>query len=170
MLSTIALFASARRSGNTGQLVDRIADELQIEVVDLAQKSISPFDYEHKNRSDDFEPLMDYVLGFDQIIFSSPVYWYAVAPPMKIFIDRISDLLELPDLLNQGRRLRGKTAYIVCTSIYHETPVPFLDAFRETFGYLGMEYGGCMHANCVDGYAAAEYEEDIKNFINRVRG
>ncbi len=108
--------------------MDRIADELQIEVVDLTQKSISPFDYEHKNRSDDFEPLMDCVLGFDQIIFSSPVYWYAVAPPMKIFIDRISDLLELPDLLNQGRRLRGKTAYIVCTSICHETP-------SESLGY-----------------------------------
>ena len=46
--TTIALFASSRRNGNTGQLMDRIAGELEIEVVDLAGKSISPFDYEHK--------------------------------------------------------------------------------------------------------------------------
>ena len=149
--------------------MDRIANELQIEVVDLTKKSISPFDYEHRNRNDDFEPLMDYVLGFDQIIFASPVYWYAVAGPMKIFIDRISDLLDLPDLLEQGRRLRGKSAYIVCTSIDDEVSAPFLGAFRETFSYLEMQYGGCVHANCKDGYMPSRYEGDIKNFISRVR-
>ena len=37
MLSAIALFSSPRRLGNTGQLIDRIALELDIEVVDLAQ-------------------------------------------------------------------------------------------------------------------------------------
>ncbi len=169
MLSTIAIFASARRNGNTGRLMDRIANELQIEVVDLAEKSISAFDYEHRNRNDDFEPLMDYVLGFEQIIFASPVYWYAVAPPMKIFIDRISDLLDLPDLLERGRRFRSKTAYVVCTSVYDEVPTPFLGAFLETFSYLGMRYGGCAHANCIDGYMPSKYEDDIKSFIDRVR-
>ena len=169
MLSTIALFASARRNGNTGQLMDRIADELQIQVVDLAEKAISAFDYEHRNRSDDFESLMDHLLGFEQIIFASPVYWFAVAPPMKIFIDRISDLLDLPDLLEQGRRLRGKTAYVVCTSVYDEVPAPFLGAFQETFSYLGMQYGGCAHANCNDGYIPSKYEDDVEVFVNRVR-
>ncbi len=38
MRSTIALFGSSRRNGNTGQLMDAIAGELQIEVVDLAWK------------------------------------------------------------------------------------------------------------------------------------
>ncbi len=72
MRSTIALFASARRKGNTGRLMDRIADELQIQVVDLSKKTISAFDYQHRNRTDDFEPLMDHVLTFEQIIFASP--------------------------------------------------------------------------------------------------
>ena len=147
----------------------RIAAELQIEVVDLTEKSISPFDYEHKNRNDDFEPLIDHVLGFDQIIFASPVYWYAAAGPMKIFIDRFSDLLDLPDLLEQGRRLRGKTAHIVCTSIYDEVSAPFLEAFKDTFSYLGMEFGACMHANCKDGYLPSKYENDIRNFIKDIR-
>ncbi len=57
MLSTIALFSSSRRRGNTGQLIDRIALELNIEVVDLASQRISSYDYEHLNRADDFESL-----------------------------------------------------------------------------------------------------------------
>jgi len=148
--------------------MDRIAGELGIEVVDLVEKSISPFDYEHKNRGDDFEPLIDRVLSFDQIIFASPVYWYAVSGPMKIFIDRLSDLLDVPELLDQGRRLRGKQAHVVCTSICEEPDAPFLEAFKETFGYLGMEFGTYVHANCDDGYEPSKYEDDIRNFIGQL--
>jgi multimeric flavodoxin WrbA len=126
MLSTIALLSSSRRLGNTGQLIDRIALELNIEVVDLAGQRMSSYDYDHLNRNDDFEPLMKRVLAHDQIIFATPIYWYAVSPAMKIFLDRISDLLELPDLLSEGRRLRGKKAYVVCTSISNEPSVAFM--------------------------------------------
>jgi len=169
MPTTIALFASSRRNGNTGQLMDRIAAELEVEVIDLVEKSISPFDYEHGNRDDDFEPLIAYVLSFDQIIFASPVYWYAVPGPMKIFIDRLSDLLDVPELLDQGRRLRSKKAYVVCTSISEEVDPPFLAAFKSTFEYLGMEFGTYVHANCEEGYATSKYEDDIRKFIKQVR-
>jgi multimeric flavodoxin WrbA len=168
MPSTIALFASSRRNGNTGRLMDRIAAELEIEVVDLSEKAMSAFDYEHRNRADDFEPLMNHVLGYEQIIFASPVYWDSVAPPMKIFLDRISDLLDLPDLLERGRKLRGKTGYVVCTSVYDEASAPFTGAFQGTFNYLGMEYGGCVHANCSDGYVAEKYEDDVDAFVKRI--
>lgn len=152
MLSTIALFSSSRRNGNTGRLMDRIALELDIEVVDLALLRMSAFDYEHRNRHDDFEPLMARVLAHEQIIFATPVYWYAVSPPLKVFLDRISDFLDLPDLLDAGRRLRGKTAYVACTSISDEPSAAFTSAFRETFDYLGMHFGALVHANCADGY------------------
>jgi len=166
---SIALFASSRRNGNTGQLMDRIARELDIEVVDLATKNISAYDYEHRNRGDDLEPLMKRVLAFDQIIFSTPVYWYAVSPPMKVFLDRISDFLDLPDLLDDGRRLRGKLAYVVCTSIYDEAPASFLGAFLDTFNYLGMRFGGVAHANCRDGYDPARHDAGAAVFAERVR-
>jgi len=81
MLSTIALLSSSRRLGNTGQLIDRIALELNIEVVDLARQRMSPYDYDHLNRNDDFEPLMRRVLAHDQVIFATPIYWYSEAPP-----------------------------------------------------------------------------------------
>ena len=169
MLSTIALFSSSRRNGNTGQLMDRIARELDIDVVDLANTRMSAYDYEHRNRSDDFEPLMRRVLEFDQIIFASPVYWYSVSPPMKVFLDRISDFLELPDLVSEGRRLRSKQAYVVCTSIYEDVPKSFLGAFIDTFEYLGMHFGGVAHVNCRDGYVSAKHDADATAFAQRVR-
>ena len=169
MLSTIALLSSSRRLGNTGQLIDRIASELNIEVVDLASQRISSYDYDHLNRNDDFEPLMKRVLAHDQIIFATPIYWYAVSPAMKVFLDRISDLLELPDLLSEGRRLRGKKAYVVCTSIGNDPSAAFVDAFRETFDYLGMHLGGVVHVNCQDGYLPAVHDSEALKFAALVR-
>jgi len=169
MLSTIALFSSSRRNGNTGQLIDRVALELGIEVVNLDALRISPFDYQHRNRDDDFEPLMTRILGYDQIVFASPIYWYAVSPAMKIFLDRISDFLELPDLLADGRRLRGKNAYVVCTSISDEPSRAFVEAFRETFEYLGMRYVGVGHVNCQDGYIPTEHDRAALRLVSALR-
>jgi multimeric flavodoxin WrbA len=169
MLSTIALFSSSRRLGNTGQFIDRMALELNIEVVDLSSQRMSSYDYDHGNRNDDFEPLMRRVLAHDQIIFATPIYWYAVSPAMKVFLDRISDLLELPDLLSEGRRLRGKNAYVVCTSISDEPSGEFMGAFLETFSYLGMHFGGVAHANCHEGYLPATHGSMAAAFAALVR-
>src|SRR5580698_10818856 len=169
MCSTIALFSSSRRHGNTGRLLDRIASELNIEVVDLASLRISPYDYDHTNRHDDFEPLMQRVLANDQIIFATPIYWYAVSPAMKVFLDRISDLLELPDLLSEGRRLRGKNAYVVCTSISDDPSGAVRDAFIETFNYLGMHFGGVAHVNWREGFLPDLHDSMATGFAEQVR-
>jgi hypothetical protein len=73
MRNTIALFSSACRHGNTGQLMDRVAADSNIDVVDLGQKRIAAYTDEHCNRHDDFEPLMQHVLTCNQIIFASPI-------------------------------------------------------------------------------------------------
>jgi multimeric flavodoxin WrbA len=149
--------------------MDRVATELSIAVVDLCSQRITPYDYAHTNRHDDFEPLMKHVLAHDQIIFATPIYWYAVSPAMKVFLDRLSDFLELPDLLAEGRRLRGKRAYLACTSISEEPSAEFIGAFRETFRYLGMRFGGAIHLNCQDGYLPAAHESEASRFAALVR-
>lgn len=169
MLNTIALFASSRRNGNTGRLMDRIAAELNMEVVDLASLKISPYDYNHANRNDDFEPLMQRVLAYRQIIFATPVYWYSASAVMKVFIDRLSDFLELPDLLPEGRRLRRKNAYVVCTSISDEPSPAFIGSLRDTFEYLGMHFRGLAHVNCHDGYLPAVHDKEALAFATLVR-
>jgi multimeric flavodoxin WrbA len=169
MLTTIGLLSGSRRHGNTGQLMDQVAASLGIEVVDLAGLHITPFDYEHRNRADDFEPLMQRLLACEQVIFATPIYWYAVSPPMKVFLDRLSDLLEVPDLLAVGRRLRGKHAYVLCTSVGEEPDAAFVGAFRDTFAYLGMHFGGIAHANCTQGFQPAMHEPVAAEFAARIR-
>jgi multimeric flavodoxin WrbA len=170
MLTTIALFASSRRHGNTGAVLDRIAAELGMEVIDLSETNISPYDYSHHNRGDGFEPLIDRVLRYDQVIFAAPVYWYAVPPAMKTFIDRLSDLLDLPDLRQKGRQLRGKRALVVATSGIDEISPAFISMFRDTFAYLGMEYRGLLHVNCDGGYRKGCAESEIETFMSIIRG
>jgi multimeric flavodoxin WrbA len=169
MLSTLALLASSRRHGHTGQLIDRIARELAVEVIDLAALRLSAYDYEHRNRADDFEPLMMRVLAHQQLILATPVYWYAVTPAMKVFLDRICDLLEIPELLPAGRRLRGKNAYIVCTSVCAAPAPQFMGSLCETFSYLGMHFNGVAHVNCGDGLAPALLESIAGAFATHVR-
>ena len=170
MSGSIALFSSSRRNGNTGKLMDRIARELDIEIVDLAALRISAYDYEHRNRDDEFEPLMKRVLELHKVIFATPVYWYAASPAMKIFLDRITDFLDLPDLLEDGRKLRGKLAYVVCTSIYDEAPRSFMGAFLDTFEYLGMHFGEIAHVNCRIGYRPDLHDVEAVKFADLLKG
>lgn len=168
MSNTIAIFASSRRNGNTGKLINWIASELGIEVVDLSGKEISPYDYDHKNINDDFIPLMNKLLNYENIIFVTPVYWYGPSAQMKIFIDRTSDFLDVEELKDIGRRLRDKTAYIACTSISSDADNSFLNSFKDTFEYLGMSYGGYIHANCENGYIRDNYKDDVDKFISLI--
>jgi multimeric flavodoxin WrbA len=169
MLSTIVLFASSRRHGNTGQVIDSIATELGVVVVDLSAIRMSAFDYDYAHRADDFEPLMDTVLAHEQIVFAAPVYWYSAPPPMKVFLDRINDFLTLPQLRPKGRQLRGKRAYVVATSGIDELSPAFLYMFKESFDYLGMHYRGVLHLNCDGGYVPGAADREIDAFISLVR-
>ena len=164
MSNTVAVFSSSRSNGNTGKLLANVASKINIDTISLSEYIFSDYDYEYKNQGDDFLSLIDKVLAYENIIFASPVYWYSVTPAMKTFLDRISDLLELPHLLDTGRRLRGKTAYVLCSSASTEVSKSFISAFEETFEYLGMFYGGYIHANCDEGYQAEHYAEDLSGF------
>ena len=165
MIDTVALFSSARHNGNTRQLLNAVYEQTAIDIFDLSKYEISAYDYQHNNIDDDFLPLITKVLTYDKIIFASPVSWYSVTPAMKAFLDRISDLLDLPDLLDLGRTFRGKQAYVLATSIRKNIATPYINSFKLIFDYLGMEYGGYLHANCVDGYRGQDYQTDLRHFL-----
>jgi multimeric flavodoxin WrbA len=166
MSNAITLFSSARRNGNTGTLIDIVAKKSEMEVIDLDKMNISAFDYENKHKDDDFLPLMKKVLNYQHIIFSSPIYWYSVTPAMKAFLDRISDLLIFPELLDMGRQLRGKTGHIVTTSVHKELSPLFSGVFETTFNYLGMNNGAALHVDCSMGLDLEQKQQEIISFAN----
>lgn len=169
MNKTVAIIASSRRNGNTGKLIDWIAEKLNIDIIDLSPLNISPFDYEHKNIDDDFLPIMNRIFKYDNIIFTSPVYWFSMSAQMKVFIDRISDFLSIEELKDKGRKLRGKVGYVASTSISTQLDDSFIDSFTNTFKYLGMEFGGFIHVNCKNGFNSASYQNDVKDFVEKFK-
>lgn len=141
MSNSIIILASSRSNGKTYEAI-QIITEGSIPIVDLNTLKISPYDYEHQNIDDDYLPLMRKVVEHDLIILATPVYWYSMTAQMKIFIDRLSDLLEVGKDI--GRKLRGKRLFVIA-SFGTSMPIGFEDPFSQTCEYLGMKYEGCSY-------------------------
>jgi multimeric flavodoxin WrbA len=142
----VIILGSSRKNGNTTKIVDEISKEHGIEVINLSDFNISYYDYESKNREDDFFPLIKGIIeNYDTLIFATPVYWYNMSGIMKVFFDRISDLIRIEK--ETGRKLRGKKIGVISNSHDDEIEESFYIPFKKTADYLGMEYLGHAHYN-----------------------
>ncbi|HJK86181.1 MAG TPA: NAD(P)H-dependent oxidoreductase [Candidatus Megaira endosymbiont of Nemacystus decipiens] len=107
----IIIFGSSRSHGNTRKIIDEITRDHSLPFIDLNDFEITPFDYEHRNKGDDFIPLIEKIVNYDTMIIATPVYWYQMSTQHKIFFDRFSDLLKIRKDL--GRKLRGKNLFVI---------------------------------------------------------
>jgi len=168
MNKIVIIQGSSRSNGNTNKIINHINSSNKYDVIDLYNKKINHFDYSFNNNDDDFLPLIKNVIeNYDTIIFATPVYWYSMSGIMKVFFDRLSDLLYVEKDL--GRNLRGKNmAMISCGSspgLKDEFSMPFV----ESANYLGMNYLGNVHTWLEnDTKISEEVKLDISNFINKL--
>jgi len=145
MIKPLLLQASARPHGDTHRVASKLVTELDARHLDLLDYVIHPFRYEQEYPDDDdyLRLIKEEVLAHDHIIFASPVYWYSMSGGLKIFFDRLSDLLKSRKDL--GRRLRGKRMSVLSVSNDAAVNDSFFDAFRLSAEYLGMDYGEEWH-------------------------
>ena len=140
----IVIIGSSRNDGDTKKLVDELIQISRFDYIDLNDYNISYYDYLHKNANDDFIPLMrKLITEYDTFLFATPVYWYAMSGIMKVFFDRITDLLDIEKEL--GRKLRTKKMAAISCSIGNHLGDAFWLPFIETANYLGMNYLGHLH-------------------------
>ena len=133
-----------------------------LEHVDLNDYRFDYYDYEGKNRGDDFLPLMRKLIeNYDVFIFLTPVYWYAMSGIMKVFFDRITDLLSIEKDL--GRKLRGKSMAALSVSLGGNLGEHFWLPFSESANYLGMNYLGHLHT-----FEEEDETENLKEFYTRI--
>lgn len=165
-LSTVILLGSARNPGNTSHLAQALADQLQAGLLDLNRYQIKPFDYAFQNQDDDFPGLIREVLTYERIILASPVYWYAPSGSMKIFMDRLSDLLKIDKPL--GRQLRSKRAAVLATGSDTVPADCFEQIFIHSFAYLGMQYDGMLYASCDEDFIHEQHAKAIDSFCRRL--
>jgi len=158
----IVVVGSSRNDGDTKKLVDKLVILSGFDSIDLNNYNFSYYDYEHNYVNDDYMGLMRRLIAdYDTFLFATPVYWYAMSGIMKVFFDRITDLLDHEKDL--GRNLRNKKMAVISCSIGNNLGANFWLPFIETSNYLGMKYIGNLHtiADQID-------ENELKEFIDAV--
>jgi multimeric flavodoxin WrbA len=143
MTKIVAILGSSRADGDK-RLLDKLRESINFDIVDLNDYNISYYDYEHKNRNDDYLPLMEKLItNYDTFIMATPVYWYAMSGIMKVFFDRVTNLLDMEK--NLGRKLRGKSMTALSCSVGENLNEHSWLPFSETATYLGMKFIDGVH-------------------------
>lgn len=143
-MKTIIIVGSSRKEGETHAVVQQLQQYSNWKAIYLNDYDISYYDYEHLNAADDYLPLMkDIILSHDTLLFATPVYWYAMSGIMKVFFDRMTDLLTIEK--DTGRQLRGKNMAVISSSYGGNLGEQFWLPFQESANYLGMQYLGHLH-------------------------
>lgn len=143
-LNGVIILGSSRSDGNTFKVCKKLQELTGFEIIDIKTKNISIYDYEHKNKDDDFLPLIkDITQKYELILFATPIYWYSMSATLKIFFDRISDCLSIEKQI--GRKLKGKYMGMISCGSDNEIFEGFNMPFIQTANYLEMQYVGDLH-------------------------
>jgi multimeric flavodoxin WrbA len=143
-MNKVIIVGSSRNDGDTTKLINEIIKQTNCELINLNDYNFSYYDYESKNRNDDYLTLMKQIVEkYDTLIFATPVYWYSMSGIMKVFFDRLTDLLTIEKEI--GRKLRGKKMAVISVSIGENLGDYFWLPFKETATYLGMDFIQNVH-------------------------
>ncbi len=160
---TVIIEGSARKNGDTHRVIEALNDTTTFDVVSLLDYSIGHYDYTNANSNDDFISLMESLLSkYSTFIFITPVYWYTMSGRMKVFFDRISDLLHYKKEL--GRQLRGKNMALISVSNADDRIEGFSKPFEASAIYLGMHFLGDIHAWITSEQLSTVSKERLKAF------
>jgi len=167
MTQIVIILGSSRSEGNTKKLIDQLCIDTQWAIEDLNNYDIKHFDYEHQNKSDDYLDLMTRLIhDYDVFVFATPVYWYAMSGIMKVFFDRITDLLTIEKEL--GRQLRGKKMALLSCSNADDRNPSFAMPFSKSAAYLGMEFICDVHTWVKEKDIETEVLQRIDAFKNNL--
>lgn len=129
----------------------------------LPDFALGGYSYGHLNAEDAFGAIADAMAAAEKIVFATPVYWYAMSAPMKVFFDRLTDLTE--NRKAQGKALTGKSTWLMATGTDPELPLGFEVPFARTSDYFGMIYRGFAYLYTgTDAVRRAANEEVLKRF------
>ncbi len=138
---TIVINGSARTDGATSQLVEKRFNQSAIRHIFLCEHNIEHYSYYGQyTETDRFVGIISDLLEAEHIVLATPVYWYAMSGHMKVFFDRLTQLITTRKDL--GYQLKGKTCELVATGSDAQLPAGFEIPFHRTAEYLGMIYEG----------------------------
>lgn len=163
-MDKVIIVGSSRNDGDTNILVNKVKANSNWDVINLNEYAFTYYDYKHLNRDDDYLPLMKKIIeNYQTLIFATPIYWYSMSGIMKVFFDRITDLLTIEKDL--GRKLRGKNMAAISVSNGNNNGDLFWMPFSKSAEYLGMNYLGHAHTTAKEDNAGIV--ADFVELINK---
>lgn len=161
-MKKVIILGSSRKNGETQKVVTELLRISDWDSIDLTDYTIGHFDYNHTNREDDFLGLIQSIIeNYEVLIFATPVYWYSMSGRMKVFFDRITDLLRIEKAT--GRKLRNKYMAVISCSNGNNLGDSFWLPFRNSADYLGMHYLTDLHT-----YQGKLEKDKIAQFKERI--
>lgn len=144
---TLVILGSARKNGNTSSFVARKVQNC--EILDLLDHKIDHYTYEvSQRRQDDFLTIAEKMIDSTEIVFATPVYWYAMSGRLKIFFDRLTELVTTDKAF--GRRLAGKSVRVLVCGTDEVLPPGFEIPFELTARYFEMEFISMEYCQTLD--------------------
>lgn len=167
-MKTIVILGTARKDSNTENAIRKLCPFKDYELIDLQDFEIGHYEYNSswdakknnseavvncendsnkaqnnernssRNDHDDFIKIALKMAEADHIVFATPVYWYTMSARLKIFFDRLTDLLYNHKEL--GKSLKGKKTYLIASGSDPNLPEGFEVPFRNTSEYFHMTF------------------------------
>jgi multimeric flavodoxin WrbA len=158
--SFLFVLGSTRRDGNSEGLARRAAQALpatdEQRWLRLTDHPLPPFfDTRHSTGfaalDGNTRLLCDATLAATDLVIVTPVYWYSVAWPIKLYLDHWTGWMRRPELAF-GATLAGRSLWAVLADADDEaqgSASPAIDMLRRTADYMTMRWRGALlgHAN-----------------------
>lgn len=149
-MSIAIIHGSSRENGNTDYLTSKAIGKESGTHIFLRDHQIQPIvDERHAEAgfqevTDDHKQLIDLILIHDVLVFSTPIYWYSMSGPMKIFIDRTSQIMRDPDYTHFKQGMKGKKVYVIAVGGDHPhvKGLPLIQQFQYICQYYSMSFEG----------------------------
>lgn len=150
------LIASARPNGNSEQLVRLTAESIpdsNQQWLTLRDLPLDPFeDRRHGELSYDAlkgnaEILLRATIECDHLVFVTPVYWYSVPTPLKLYLDHWSHWMRV-ESLEFKERMEGKSLWAISSSAGRaEDAEPMFESLKLCAKFMKMKWGGHVLGN-----------------------
>lgn len=140
--SALVILGTARDESNTLESLKKSSQLTNFKLIELHKLNLLPYSYTEPPK-DDFLYVAEKMLEHHRIVFATPVYWYAMSGVLKIFFDRLTDLISTSKSI--GRSLAGKQVTLFATGTDRELPDGFEIPFRRTCEYFDMKYQGAIY-------------------------
>ena len=147
------LLSSTRRLGNTEQLAYYAAHHLPAHVeqqwlylldhplpdfVDLRHSGVYP------PPSGNARLLLEATMQATDLVLVSPLYWYSLSVPAKLYLDYWSAWLRAPGL-EFRTKMTGKTLWVITASSGPRPEAqPLEDSLKLSANYMQMHWGGML--------------------------